>query len=154
MTLAIRIILRCFLEFGPPAGVAFLWVVINWNGGSPTVNFSGAFVTSGLIWWNFLRIQYQQATRANQEEAANQIGKVIADLASVERLLKELSPILVVSHNNLSPEQATEINTAVGEASKAVSTAVTALSSIASSIRRAIVLGIREGVIRRDKGSP
>ena len=105
----------------PPAAVA---TCLTWpNVTSSWVNFSAAFVGVGLFWWNFLRIQYQQSTRRNQEDAADRINKVISDVSRVESLLRKLSPLVESIRKDVTPQQAIEISGVVSQANSAIRTA-------------------------------
>jgi hypothetical protein len=143
------------LEFGPPAILGALWAGWNYNGtaASAITNFSAAFVSLGIVWANFLRIQYQQTTRVAQEEASNQIETVLSALDRVEGSLQRLAQVVTVQ-TNLSPEQSREVGSAVNEAHNAIATANNVVKAIGASVGRSIVRGALGGLLRHDTRHP
>lgn len=145
-----RIFWRCLLEFGPPAIVGAAWAVWNFNGtaASAVANFSAAFVSLGIVWANFLRIQYQQTVRAQQENASEQIKEMTDNLGRVEGSIQKLSAMVSANLSALPPERAREITSAVNDANNAVSTAnnafreLTAKPTIGNFILRAALGGL------------
>ena len=148
-----RIFWRCLLEFGPPAVIGAIWATWNFNGtaASAVANFSAAFVTLGIIWANFLRIQYQQTTRAHQDSTQAKIDSIAADLLRVEGSVLKLTHIVSVDGAALPPDRAREIASAVKEANTAIETANSAVRSLSSSIGREIVRGTLGGILRREE---
>ncbi|WP_156795478.1 hypothetical protein [Bradyrhizobium icense] len=142
----VKIVLRCLLEFGPPAGVATfsLWP----HPFASRVEFSATFVAAGLFWWNILRIQHQQTTKANQENATAQINTVAASIDRVETVLRDLNQT-ISTQKNLSPEQVREVDKAVSEANSTIATANTIIQAVGQATGRALVKGV--GALLRDE---
>lgn len=107
---------RCLLEFIPPAVVALFATYISWDGlkalSDMWLTFTAAFTACGLIWFSFLRIQYQQTNRAAQDDAADQLEEVRKDVARVEVLLKDLPALLAPLKGTLSKEAENAVATA------------------------------------------
>ena len=149
-----RIFRRCLLEFGPPAIIGIAWAAWNYNGtaASAITNFSAAFVSLGIFWANFLRIQYQQTTRAQQDASAAQLETVKTDLSRVEGAIQKLTGMVAANISSFTPERARELTSAVNEANNAVTTANNAVRELSgsASIGSFIVRGALGGLLKRD----
>lgn len=135
LKIAGRIALRCLLEFGPPTVAGIAWALGNKGGtvAGAVANFSAAFVTVGIVWSSFLRIQYQQTTRAHQENAADEFRTIKSNLDRVEGALQELSKVIAIQ-GTLSPEQSKEVVTALNQANSTISSANNTITVVAHSM--------------------
>ena len=131
--IAWRIFKRCSWEFLPPVVVGLVWLAINWEssqGWTARVGyFSGGFFAFGVAWWNFLRIQYQQTSRAQQGETATEVAKLRDNVESAEGLLRRLTNIVEDIRTSITPQQAKEITEIVEQANTAIQSANTTLRS-------------------------
>lgn len=103
----INVAYRVETEFIPPVVAGAVWLAWNWpevqNFTSGLEYFTKAFITVAFVWWNFLRIQHQLATKHQQSGIARGVDKVEERFVGLGKEVQAAKDMLVVLQDMVQP---------------------------------------------------